>query len=276
MATYTKETALYDTAAISGDIDDASTKATAFLAADSSGIMVYDGSGGAQTPSSPAANTQNVFIDSDSLDIRKGTTVLATFGTETSIKTADGTELAHFGYDVGQAQSGTAIAPYYTLGTRRANSTVGNYSVAEGRNLTASGASSHAEGDSCYATGHQAHAEGSATSSLGLASHSEGYMTGAEEDYSHSQNEGTIALKKGQTALGTYNEEDTGTLRLTYGDYAVIIGNGTSNNNRSNALTVDWDGNVEMALNTSASSGSTDYALYQAITALGWQNDVID
>ncbi len=80
MATYTKETALYDTGAISADIADAGTKATNYLAADSSGIMVYDGTNGAQTPSSPSANTQNVFIDQDSLDIRKGTTVLATFG----------------------------------------------------------------------------------------------------------------------------------------------------------------------------------------------------
>ena len=80
MAIYTKETALYDTAAISANINDAATKATNYLAADSSGIMIYDGSNGAQTPSTPSANTQNVFIDSDSLDIRSGTDVLATFG----------------------------------------------------------------------------------------------------------------------------------------------------------------------------------------------------
>jgi hypothetical protein len=85
MATYTKETALYDTAAIAGDISDASTKATNYLSADSSGIMVYDGSSGAQTPSNPSANTSNVFIDSNSLNIRKGTAVLATFGSDVVI-----------------------------------------------------------------------------------------------------------------------------------------------------------------------------------------------
>lgn len=58
----------------------AAKTATNFLSTDSSGIMIYDGKNGAQTPSNPSADTKNVFIDSDSVDVRKGTTVLATFG----------------------------------------------------------------------------------------------------------------------------------------------------------------------------------------------------
>lgn len=65
----------------SSDIAVAAAKtATNFLSTDSSGIMIYDGKNGAQTPSNPSADTKNVFIDSDSVDVRKGTTVLATFG----------------------------------------------------------------------------------------------------------------------------------------------------------------------------------------------------
>lgn len=51
-----------------------------YISTDNSGLMVYDGRDGAQTPSSPSSTTNNVFMDDDSLDIRKGTITLATFG----------------------------------------------------------------------------------------------------------------------------------------------------------------------------------------------------
>lgn len=40
-------------------------------------------------------------------------------------------------------------------------------------------------------------------------------------------------------------------------------------------VTIDTTGNVCLYLDTTASSGTTDADLYEAITALGWQNDVI-
>ena len=46
---------------------------------------------------------------------------------------------------------------------------------------------------------------------------------------------------KGSMTIGEYNINDTTLLRSK----AFIIGNGTSHNARSNALTVDWDGNIE-------------------------------
>lgn len=49
--------------------------------------------------------------------------------------------------------------------------------------------------------------------------------------------ESTLASGDAQTAIGRWNVEDTS------GDYALVIGNGTSAT-RGNALTVDWDGNV--------------------------------
>ena len=48
----------------------------------------------------------------------------------------------------------------------------------------------------------------------------------------------TRAASNFQTALGKCNVEDADDV------YAVIVGNGTSDSSRSNALTVDWDGNV--------------------------------
>lgn len=65
--------------------NDAKKVATNFIATDSSGMMVYDGTSGTHTPSNPGSTTRNVLIDSDSVDIRQGTDILATFGSPTRI-----------------------------------------------------------------------------------------------------------------------------------------------------------------------------------------------
>ena len=53
--------------------------------------------------------------------------------------------------------------------------------------------------------------------------------------------ESLFATGDRQTALGKFNVEDTND------EYALIIGNGTDDQNRSNALTVDWNGKVTAA-----------------------------
>lgn len=60
---------------------------------------------------------------------------------------ANNETLAHIGYASGASESGTATAPYYTLGTRVSDSSGarGNYSVAEGKDILASGYCSHAQ-----------------------------------------------------------------------------------------------------------------------------------
>lgn len=141
-------------------------------------------------------------------------------------------------------------------------------SHAEGHDTVAYGPYSHAEGVASRAGSYFTHAEGNSTLALGNAAHAEGGWCEARDDYAHAQNYYTLAKSKYQTALGKYNVEDNADT------YAVIIGNGTADNARSNALTVDWSGNVCMALDTTAASG-TDHDLYAAITALGWQSDVI-
>ena len=50
-----------------------------------------------------------------------------------------------------------------------------------------------------------------------------------------------IAKSDNQTAIGKYNVADSS------GNYAFIIGNGTAEASRSNALTVKWDGTVDTA-----------------------------
>ena len=207
-------------------------------------------------------------------------------------------EIANLGYGLGNAQSGTATMPYYTIGQRLSGSALGNWSVAEGINTTASAFSAHAEGSTTTASAPSAHAEGSGTEASEIAAHAEGhssiasgqashaegsgteanntnahaegYETTASGLNSHAQNFGTRADSANQTAIGRYNVPDGN------GTYVLLIGNGSANNARSNAVTVDWDGNVELALNTSAASGTTDGDLYAAITALSWASEVID
>ena len=142
-------------------------------------------------------------------------------------------------------------------------------SHAEGYDSRAYGVTSHAEGNDTEASGDYSHSEGNMTNAGGECSHAEGYETNAQGENSHVQNCGTIADSDNQTALGKYNLSDP------HDVYCVIVGNGTSDNDRSNALAVGWDGNVELAFDTSASSGTTDGDLYDAIDSLGWTSDVI-
>ena len=195
-------------------------------------------------------------------------------------------ELANVGYGKGTGGNGNAKAPYFSLGQRDVDAyeydpqvpyglgmlcsydgdlyvcivnmeqgetwnpqhwqlAIGNYSFAEGYIVVASGFGSHAEGSSCKAIGPETHAEGIGTVASGYFSHAEGSETVASGEMAHAQNQKTIAAKACQTAIGKYNLEDTET--TTSKQKALIIGNGTSNSARSNALTVDWDGNVEAA-----------------------------
>ena len=251
--------------------------ATNFISADSAGIMVYDGESGQQQPSSPSANTSNVLIDSNGMYVRNGSTNLASFtGSSAQIGQSSvshsvidtngmrvyasngSTQIVNLGYAQGTAESGTARAPYFTLGDR--SGTIGNYSVTEGTAIytdgdegqtvitpiIASGFCSHAEGGGTTASANWTHAEGHGATASGYAAHSEGDWTTASGFAAHAQNSNTIANGAAQTALGKYNIADTTS--------AVIIGNGTSST-RSNALTVDWNGNVDV---------SGDITLYKA------------
>ena len=157
----------------------------------------------------------------------------------------------------------------------------GANSHAEGFSTTASGDTSHAEGFSTTASGNFSHAEGSGTTASAHTSHAEGRWTIASGDYSHSQNWGTTAQRRAQTAIGEYNTVDTGgSNTTTRGTYAFIIGNGTGENARSNALVVDWNGGIQMYLDSNGTSSAnatsgTDKDLFNAIRGLGWYSSVI-
>lgn len=114
----------------------------------------------------------------------------------------------------------------------------GEFSHAEGYLTTASGPSSHTEG--CYTEAFRwaAHAEGNNAIANGDCSHAEGNKTIANGSYSHAEGYYTIASGESQHVQGKYNVEDTSN------KYVHIVGKGTSNSKRSNAHTLDWEGNA--------------------------------
>lgn len=139
------------------------------------------------------------------------------------------------------------------------NLAFGESSVAEGSNTTAIGRGAHAEGIGTVAGDYNkpfedenaplaSHAEGYNSIASGYGAHAEGGNNIASGAYSHAGGFGNIANKEYQTIIGKAAKN------LTTDKYAFAIGNGTINQdytindaNRSNAMTVDWNGNMELA-----------------------------
>ena len=121
----------------------------------------------------------------------------------------------------------------------------GYASHAEGWGTTASQNDSHAEGTSTTASGRGSHAEGNSTIASGYNSHAEGNFTTASGDQSHAEGYYTTATHKSQHVEGEYNIADSSTATAdNRGTYVHIVGNGTSDTARSNALTLTWGGDL--------------------------------
>ena len=88
---------------------------------------------------------------------------------------------------------------------------------------------------------------------IGDYSIAEGCETLSEGDNSHAEGYGTIANGKNSHVQGKYNVEDTAN------KYAHIVGNGSSDSKRSNAHTLDWDGNAWYAKSLSIGNVKLEY-----------------
>lgn len=129
-------------------------------------------------------------------------------------------------------QTGAAAAP-------------GANATAFGSGTSASAASAHAEGNGAVASGSASHAQNDGTKASGDYSHAEGSSTEASGQVAHAEGTGTIAANRSQHVEGEYNVRDpSGNEPSGRGTYQHIVGNGTSNSNRSNAHTMDWNGNA--------------------------------
>lgn len=135
----------------------------------------------------------------------------------------------------------------------------GIQSHAEGGNTIANGTNSHAEGKLSTANGYGSHAEGIETETKGQYAHSEGKSTLAEGNSSHTEGFGTRTKQDYQHAEGTYNADNAGAL--------LMVGNGSSDNNRKNAFEVLRDGSATVAY-----QGTTDNSVVQYAELLKVQN----
>ena len=131
------------------------------------------------------------------------------------------------------------------------------YAHAEGLETNASGEHSHAEGKQTTAGGKQAHAEGNNSDASGDNSHAEGNNTIAYGGNSHTEGSDTLAqgVNSHAEGLGTGALSDNQHVHGKYnvndqnGTYVSIVGNGTNSSSRSNAATLDWMGNAWFAGN---------------------------
>ena len=116
--------------------------------------------------------------------------------------------------------------PTLTVGARAGGSTIGERSVAEGYEVTASGTTSHAEGDSTTAFGSSAHAEGLLSTAWGPNSHAEGYDTQTQNSGEHAQGRCNLSHTGANAADQTLSS----------------IGIGGGNRDRKNAVETMKDG----------------------------------
>ena len=96
-------------------------------------------------------------------------------------------------------------------------------------------------GNGGYNNGDRATCEGYMTKASGNYSHAEGRETQAVGECTHAEGRETIANSIYQHVEGKYNIADNES------KYVHIIGNGIDDNNRSNALTLDWEGNLTVS-----------------------------
>ena len=153
----------------------------------------------------------------------------------------------------------------------------GGYSHAEGTECQATNSGAHAEGSGCRAEGRYSHAEGFLSQATANYSHAEGYTTKVTGQKSHAEGSNTIAsgavshaeggyteaASQYQHAQGSYNIVDSN------GKYAHIVGNGTSSTARSNAHTLDWQGNAWFAGNVYIGGTSMDDATMLTVGGSG-------
>lgn len=277
---FEKEKAIFKSDAVKNGINDASKVADNYMVSDATGVMVAKRSNPNDPTETPSTtNDSNVYIgvitkngvDYPVVQIRDGQVVNAEFGSDVTIGqessthfdidsggmriyAANGiTKIAQLGYGQGSDTSGYAIAPFYEFGTRKESTAPGNYSVLEGDDLIATGFASRVHGKCAEAKQSLSNISGLGVSdACGEIS----YLDGNGEEVYEYDNGGLISV------IGTYNkpsddsplwmnytidESNITTMMIRRNPYVFVIGNGTSDSHRSNALTVDWNGNVDIA-----------------------------
>ena len=154
--------------------------------------------------------------------------------------------------------------------SNQGNTATGSFSFAIGSSTSASGSSAVSLNHQTAATGNASLAIGSTTQSIGensfaggLSTQSTGYSSAAlgretvsSGNHSLSIGQGTNSHAFNSVALGQYNSVSNNADPDTYltTNTALVIGNGTDTNNRSNAFKVLFDGTTTIVGSVTASS----------------------
>lgn len=165
-------------------------------------------------------------------------------GYETKTEGASSHVEGHAGYIGGTGYGGHAeglFCKVYSQGGHAEGwKTISGCPLEQNESISKNCYGAHAEGSSTRARYTGAHAEGVSTTALGYAAHAEGEGALASGDHSHAAGQYTIASKQCQYAIGKYNNDGNNT---NY-DYVFMIGNGTGEEARSNAIAIDWQGKI--------------------------------
>ena len=190
---------------------------------------------------------------------------------------AEGSGNTASGYGSHAEGAGTTASGQMAHSEGAGTTASGTQSHAEGGGSIACGGSSHAEGGGTFAKNQNSHAEGSGAIANGSASHAEGNSTIATGAYEHVSGAYNVedtaptwvastSYQVGDFVSRTETFTDGGGITRTRtviykcktansdstfksnkwtdaGQYLESIGNGTSDNARSNARALDWDGN---------------------------------
>lgn len=182
-------------------------------------------------------------------NIMKNTRSTFAIGTENEISAQLGVAIGQLNVisgDVGKAFGrGNIVSGSAAIAIGEANKASGAYSVAIGRQNTVSEYCAIAIGYYNTASAGHAFSSGIGSVASGGASTAIGCFV--------------IANHLGQIATGMYNEADPSTASVAQrGNYIEIVGNGTGENARSNARTLDWDGNEALAGSITLGKGTED------------------
>lgn len=172
--------------------------------------------------------------------------------------TASGYGSVAMGYNTTASNTGAFSAGYTSVASGQAAASIGFQTTASGTAAAAIGYGTTASGTGAAAVGRDATASGAASTALGrgtTASASQALAAGrdskAEAVAATALGYGTDATGARSFVAGAYNQPDENDVDSTHGSgarkYLMIVGNGTADNARSNAMTLDWDGNMELA-----------------------------
>lgn len=148
---------------------------------------------------------------------------------------------------------------------------IGSHTEGYHTQTSSSSYAGHAEGYETCTKAQAAHSEGQRTIAEGNASHAGGYYSNALNDYSFVHGTYLNTDYNNQFVIGKYNKlkasGDT-----TTPDNLFIIGNGTADNNRNNALTVDINGKLtinDVSFGTISSLNDEIARMWEAINQGG-------